>query len=114
MPTQLILSHERYFYGRALLTAGQPYLEPEENAYNADGDRESRLYLVVDGDTLESIAFKVYGARRNGVLSQYYHAIGWANEIDDPFDLSQRVGQHITIPSIAQFEATRRPRTSSV
>ena len=62
-------------------------------------DRVHRSHLVIEGDSLASIAYKHY---QDATL---WRAIAESNNIDDPMEL--KPGRHLLIPAAAQAVALR-------
>jgi hypothetical protein len=76
---------------------------PNQNPTSGGGDIE-RVWRVIAGDRIDTIAYAVYGdATRWRTIAEY-------NQLDDPLDL--RAGQQLIIPSSAGFAPSQADRAS--
>ena len=70
-----------------------------------NGGENDRYYTVRDTDTLDKIAWSQY----KDIVDKpewYYWVIADANEIENPLDLSDYIGDEIVIPDIQLFLLT--------
>lgn len=85
-------NHNPYVPQRTLVIS---YLEDNEKSLERDFRRiiysKSRTHIVVEGETLQSLAFQYYGD------SGYWYVIAEANDILDPIE-DLIIGQTLIIP----------------
>lgn len=59
-------------------------------------------HLVKEGDELTALAYQYYSTQVQDA-SKYWHVIARDNDIENPIDLSDLIGQRIRIPDIGQY-----------
>lgn len=77
-----------------------------ESDFSYTAGIEDRYHRVQDHDTLPSLAQKYYGKQRRYAFRLWW-VIAKANEIVDPFDITNLSGQDILIPDLAKLEVIR-------
>lgn len=74
---------------------GEKYLERETIEY--EGNETDRSYKVKENDTLTKIAGNKYKEELE-LAHQYWWILSDANDIENPLDLSEYIGEYILIP----------------
>jgi len=59
----------------------------------------STYHTVIDGDRLDLIAYKYY-SKKVADASKYWWVLADVNDIYDPMDITEYVGQQLVIPDI--------------
>jgi len=80
---------------------GEKYLERDEIVYS--GEDSDRFHTVKETDTLTRIAYKYYKDIMQ-TPQQYWHIIADANDIVNPLDLAEYIGQDLIIPDPVLFQ----------
>lgn len=78
-------------------------LELERDIILFPGDENDSYYTVVEGDEITVIAYNKYKDFTDDA-GKYWWLIADCNNIENPLDLSEYIGQDITIPSFAAFK----------
>jgi hypothetical protein len=68
--------------------------------------RNDRYHQVSEGESLDALAAEYY-ANQVPNPSRYWHAIAFANQIENPMQLQALVGQVIVIPDILLYNQNR-------
>ncbi len=99
--------HDRYIDGSRLdNTYPEPVILGPSYEYNAERDPEARTAQVKQGETLLDIASRVYVQQYADIAPQLFYALAYANDILDPFDLTDREGENIIVPSLEVLRAS--------
>lgn len=68
----------------------------QRRAINHEADIDDKLYIVIQGDTITSIAYRFYR------IPQYWFIIADANNLINPFNIE--MGDSLIIPNLDKYE----------
>ena len=106
MEEDIELEEASRFFGGELLIYADGTVDLQAQDYVRPDNFRFTLHTVVEGQTLDRIAFSKYGSQVENA-SRYWWLIAEANNIERPWDLSDLVGKEIVIPDFVQFQINR-------
>ncbi len=94
------------FFGGTFYKYADGTIDLQAPTYKVPENFKFTLHKVVQGQTLDRIAFANYG-KLVEKASRYWWLIAEVNGIDRPWDLSDWVGKDLIIPDIFQYQVNR-------
>lgn len=99
---ELTLKNNNLYQNGRIIVFDNGEQELERDVLLFPGDEKDTYYTVIEGDDLTKIAYDQYKDFAEDA-GKYWWIIADANEIENPLDISDLVGQEIVIPSFEKF-----------